>query len=132
MKPDGAWAEGGCCSGGIGGVVILLIVTLLGGDPGELLNSMQGTTRTDTTAPYQETAWEKGRAEFVSVVLADTEEVWTRISKEKGMVYKEPTLVLYTGSVQFACGSASSAVGPFFLCIYAFGSEIQLRRKKLC
>ncbi|WP_071461476.1 KPN_02809 family neutral zinc metallopeptidase [Bacillus massilinigeriensis] len=100
--------------GGIGGVVILLLVALLGGNPGELLNSMQGMTGTESSAPYEETAKEKEQAEFVSVVLADTEEVWKEVFEKKGMQYREPKLVLYTGSVQSACGAASSAVGPFY------------------
>lgn len=99
--------------GGIGGIIILLIVTLLGGDPGALLNDMTDTG-SDTAAPYEETEQEKELAEFVSVVLADTEEVWTEIFKEKGLVYEEPTLVLYTDSVQSACGTAGSSVGPFY------------------
>ncbi|PLS17921.1 metalloprotease [Bacillus sp. M6-12] len=99
--------------GGIGGIVILLIVTLLGGDPGALLNNMGGTG-SDPAAPYEETEQEKELSEFVSVVLADTEEVWSDVFKKEGMDYKEPTLVLYTGSVQSACGSASSSVGPFY------------------
>ncbi|RFU69361.1 metalloprotease [Peribacillus saganii] len=99
--------------GGIGGIVILLIVTLLGGDPGDLLNNMAGTG-SDPAAPYEETEQEQELSEFVSVVLADTEEVWSQIFKEEGMVYKEPTLVLYTDSVQTACGGASSSVGPFY------------------
>ncbi|WP_078409990.1 KPN_02809 family neutral zinc metallopeptidase [Priestia abyssalis] len=99
--------------GGIGGIIILLIVTLLGGDPGALLNDMTDTG-SDTAAPYEETEQEKELAEFVSVVLADTEEVWTEVFKEKGLVYEEPTLVLYTDSVQSACGTAGSSVGPFY------------------
>ncbi|PLR79059.1 metalloprotease [Bacillus sp. V3-13] len=99
--------------GGIGGIVILLIVTLLGGDPGAILNNM-GMTGSDITTPYEETEQEKELADFVSVVLADTEEVWTEIFKQQGMVYEKPTLVLYTDSVQSACGAAGSSVGPFY------------------
>ncbi|MDQ0246982.1 putative metalloprotease [Bacillus fengqiuensis] len=99
--------------GGIGGIIILLIVTLLGGNPGDLLNNM-ADTGSDNAVPYEETEQEKELAEFVSVVLADTEEVWTEAFKEKGLVYEEPTLVLYTDSVQSACGTAGSSVGPFY------------------
>ncbi|WP_409303418.1 neutral zinc metallopeptidase [Peribacillus sp. SCS-155] len=99
--------------GGIGGIVILLLVTLLGGDPTDLLNSMT-STGSDNPSPYQETAQEKELSEFVSVVLADTEEVWTDIFKQEGLEYTKPTLVLYTDSVQSACGVAGSAVGPFY------------------
>ncbi|PZD97679.1 metalloprotease [Paenibacillus sambharensis] len=99
--------------GGAAGTIILLVVLLLGGNPGELLNSFTATD-TGTTAPYQETQEEKQLAQFVSVVLADTEEVWTELFREQGLEYKEPVLVLYTGSVQSACGAAGAAVGPFY------------------
>jgi predicted metalloprotease len=52
--------------------------------------------------------------EFVSVVLADTEEVWTREFAERGGAYRPPTLVLFSGAVRSACGTADSAVGPFY------------------
>jgi uncharacterized protein len=53
-------------------------------------------------------------ADFVSVVLADTEDVWSNQFKKQGMVYENPKLVLFRDSVQSACGAASSAVGPFY------------------
>jgi len=98
--------------GGIGSIIIFLIVTLLGGNPGDLL----GTTSSNTTsnAPYKETAQEKELADFVSVVLADTEEVWSDIFKQEHKVYENPTLVLYTDSVESACGVSGSSVGPFY------------------
>lgn len=67
-----------------------------------------------TTAPYQETETEAERADFVSVVLADTEDVWTDVFQDYGYVYKDPTLVLFSGSVQSACGVAGSSTGPFY------------------
>lgn len=90
--------------GGAAGTIILLVVLLLGGNPGELLNSFAGTDTGTTRALYQETQEEKELAEFVSVVLADTEEVWTELFHEQGMEYEEPVLVLYTGSVQSDAG----------------------------
>ncbi|RBP94690.1 hypothetical protein DFO70_104332 [Cytobacillus firmus] len=99
--------------GGLGGIIIVLLFTFLGGDPGELLGNMAGTD-SGTAVPYEESEQEKELADFVSVVLADTEEVWTDIFEEQGLQYKEPTLVLYSGSVQSACGAASSSVGPFY------------------
>ncbi|WP_394140511.1 KPN_02809 family neutral zinc metallopeptidase [Cytobacillus oceanisediminis] len=99
--------------GGLGGIIILLIFTFLGGNPGELLGNMAGMD-SGTSVPYEETEQEKELAQFVSVVLADTEEVWSQIFEEQGLIYKEPTLVLYSGSVQSACGAATSAVGPFY------------------
>ncbi|MEK3857432.1 KPN_02809 family neutral zinc metallopeptidase [Cytobacillus sp. FSL H8-0458] len=99
--------------GGLGGIIIVLLFTFLGGDPGELLGNMAGSD-SGTTVPYEESEHEKELADFVSVVLADTEEVWTELFEEQGLQYKEPTLVLYSGSVQSACGAASSSVGPFY------------------
>ena len=99
--------------GGIGGLIIVLIITFMGGNPGEILNDL-GTSDTNQNVPYEQTEEEKELAEFVSVVLADTEEVWTNLFAEEGMTYKEPKLVLYSGSVQSACGVAGSAVGPFY------------------
>lgn len=100
--------------GGIGGLILVLIVTLLGG--GNVGDILGGLTATDSssTAPYQQTAEEEELAQFVSVVLADTEEVWSDIFQQQGMTYEDPTLVLYTGTVASACGTATSAVGPFY------------------
>ncbi|MCA1041962.1 zinc metallopeptidase [Bacillus infantis] len=100
--------------GGLGGIVIVLIITLLGGNPGELLGGLGMTGEEQSPAPYEETAEERELADFVSVVLADTEEVWSEVFQERGMEYREPTLVLYTGSVQSACGAAGASVGPFY------------------
>ncbi|HEX5563472.1 MAG TPA: neutral zinc metallopeptidase [Sporosarcina sp.] len=97
--------------GGIGGIVMLLLVMFLGGDPGDILNNL---TTSPSNTEYVETEQDKELAEFVSVVLADTEEVWTEVFEKEGMVYREPVLVLYSGSVQSACGIAGSAVGPFY------------------
>ncbi|WP_046175585.1 KPN_02809 family neutral zinc metallopeptidase [Domibacillus indicus] len=95
--------------GGIGGVglIFVLIFTLLGGDPSQLLGTV-------SNEPYQETEQDEELAQFVSVVLADTEDVWTEVFEEEGMVYEEPVLVLFSGSVDSACGTATAAVGPFY------------------
>lgn len=70
--------------------------------------------RLQFNSTYEQTAEEQELAEFVSVVLADTEEVWGEIFQQQGMTYTDPTLVLYSGSVDSACGTATSAVGPFY------------------
>lgn len=101
----------GLIGGGIGGIVIALVVLLLGGDPTALLQNIQ----TDqTTSNYTESAQDKELAQFVSVVLAETEDVWHKIFSEAGYNYSEPTLVLFNGRVQSACGIAGSASGPFY------------------
>ncbi|GGB63168.1 KPN_02809 family neutral zinc metallopeptidase [Fictibacillus barbaricus] len=107
----GMGGKGLAVGGGLGGLIIVLIVTLLGGNPGDLIGGMG---ETEQSVPYEETEKEKENAQFVSVVLADTEDVWTDIFREQGLTYKEPQLVLYTGSVQSACGAAGSSVGPFY------------------
>lgn len=107
--------KGLAVGGGLGGLVLVLIFAFLGGDPGVLLEGMGGTgSGGNSGAPYQATGQEEELAEFVSVVLADTEEIWTEIFAEEGMQYEEPTLVLFTDSVQSACGVAGSSVGPFY------------------
>lgn len=99
--------------GGAGGIILLLVIMFLGGDPTELIHSgLTGSQTADTE--YVETEQEKELTNFVSVVLADTEDIWSEIFQENGMRYRNPKLVLYTGSVQSACGGASAAVGPFY------------------
>ncbi|WP_438318249.1 KPN_02809 family neutral zinc metallopeptidase [Sporosarcina sp. FA9] len=98
--------------GGIGGIIIILIIAFMGGDPGEVLNKIQPNSESST--PYVESEEEKELVELVSVVLSDTEDVWTAIFEENGLIYEKPVLVLYTGSVQSACGAAGASVGPFY------------------
>ena len=64
--------------------------------------------------PYVETAQDKELADFVSVVLADTEDIWTELFAQQGIQYENPTLVLYSGQVDTACGFGSAAAGPFY------------------
>jgi predicted metalloprotease len=100
---------------GIGGVVIALIAAFLGFDPGQVLNTVQSVeqSRGDTReAPKGAPADEMGQ--FVSKVLASTEDVWTEIFKQNGRQYTPPTLVLYTGAVRSACGMGQAAMGPFY------------------
>ncbi|MEK3683158.1 KPN_02809 family neutral zinc metallopeptidase [Paenibacillus sp. FSL R10-2736] len=102
--------------GGISGIIIVVIVTLLsGGNIGDIMGNLTSTgSSTSSNVPYEQTAQEKELSEFVSVVLADTEDVWSEVFQEQGKTYQDPTLVLYSGSVDSACGTASSAVGPFY------------------
>jgi predicted metalloprotease len=103
----------GMIGGGIGGIILIVVVLLLGGDPTSLLQNIQ-TNNQPTTATYSETAEEKEQAQFVSVVLAETEDIWHQIFSEYGKTYREPKLVLFTESVQSACGVAGSSTGPFY------------------
>lgn len=105
---------GGAAIGGLGGfgIIIMIIYALLGGDPGDIMQSIDpGQTQ---NVPYEATQEEEELAEFVSVVLADTEVVWNDIFADLGKEYDEPKLVLFTGSVQSACGVAGASTGPFY------------------
>ena len=98
--------------GGIGTLVIVLLVFLLGGDPSSIIE--QGGAGTASSGPIEATEAENQMAQFVSVVLADTEEVWGKIFAESGATYRKPTLVLFRDQVQSACGYATAASGPFY------------------
>ena len=102
--------------GGVGMLVVAVIITLLGGDPTILLDAAAPVSRTPAGGTYEAPSPEEDQlAEFVSVVLADTEDTWNSIfPQEFGTRYQEPQLVLFTGAVQSACGTASAAVGPFY------------------
>lgn len=106
-------AMGGKGIAGIGGglgLVILIVVTLMGGNPGDFIGDMGN----QDNAPYVEIQEEKQLAEFVSVVLADTEDVWTDVFRENNQQYENPKLVLFSNSVESACGTAGSSTGPFY------------------
>jgi uncharacterized protein len=100
--------------GGIGSIVVILLFALLGGNPGDLMNNTPPTNGSNTNAPMNVSSQEEELADFVSVVLADTEDVWSAEFEKRGMEYKNPKLVLFSDSVQSACGAANSAVGPFY------------------
>jgi uncharacterized protein len=95
--------------GGVIGVIALILNFLLGGDPSQLVNQAQQEPMT-----AEEQAAEDTMAQFVSVVLAETEDVWTQIFAKEGKVYQKPTLVLFRNVVQSGCGNAGSASGPFY------------------
>ncbi len=98
--------------GGIGTLVIVLLVYLLGGDPSSIIEQTGGGQT--TSGPIEASEEENQMAQFVSVVLADTEEVWDKLFREAGSTYRRPTLVLFRDQVQSACGYATAASGPFY------------------
>jgi len=101
--------------GGAIGIIILLINMFMGGESGELLNGLQDQLQQGTqTESVPLSAEDEKMGKFVSVVLADTEDVWTKIFAENGMTYQQPKLVLFREGVQTACGNASAASGPFY------------------
>lgn len=96
--------------GGIIGVIALLINFFLGGgDPAQLPQTIPGGS---PEMSAEQKAAEDELAGFVKVVLADTEDVWNTLLGDNE--YQDPRLVLFSGSVQSACGNASSASGPFY------------------
>lgn len=103
----------GMVGGGIGTIAIVLVVLLLGGDPTSILQNVQLDDQT-TNTNYTETAEDKELAQFVGVVLAETESVWHAIFKESRSTYREPKLVLFSGKVESACGVAGASTGPFY------------------
>ncbi len=101
--------------GGIGVLILALIVMALGGDPRALLNQGGGAGAPVVQEGAEPTAEEERYAEFVTRILGDTEDVWTEIFRtELKKEYRKPTLVLFRGSVDTGCGSATSATGPFY------------------
>ncbi len=99
---------------GIGTIVLALIALYFGQDPSVVLQGVQPTGQQAEQVPYEETAEEAQLREFVTVVLADTEDTWHGIFDDAGGAYREPTLVLFSGAVESACGFAQAAVGPFY------------------
>ena len=99
-------------------VVGLAAFGLVTGNLGNMLNfvGLQGGSPTvsTTSEPFKETVAEKELVDFISVILADTEQTWTTLFQQQGMKYQEPRLVLFRGAVKSACGMAQSATGPFY------------------
>lgn len=99
---------------GIGTVIVALLFMLMGEDPSKVINQAQQSPQTQQQAPAQSRADDQ-LAEFVTVVLKDTEDVWNKLFREQlNQAYREPTLVLFSGQVASACGHASAATGPFY------------------
>ncbi|HET9706311.1 MAG TPA: neutral zinc metallopeptidase [Vicinamibacterales bacterium] len=100
--------------GGIGMLLIVLAVSCITGtNPLALLQMVEQSAPPSQSAPTGAPSGDPA-AEFVSVVLGDTEETWNRIFQSSGRRYQEPVLVLFENAVQSACGSASSSSGPFY------------------
>lgn len=101
--------------GGIGAVILAIVIALMGGDPSIVFD--QGGYTDDPnvgTEPYEPSPEEEQLADFVSVVLADTEDTWNQVFADLGGDYVEPKLVLFSGAVDSACGFAQAAMGPFY------------------
>jgi predicted metalloprotease len=102
---------------GIGTIVIALVGgALLGVNPLTLLSIMTGGGGAPPaqTAPAPAPPANDPMAQFVSTVLADTEDVWTELFRQGGATYQQPKLVLFRGAVRTACGAGQAAMGPFY------------------
>lgn len=98
-----------------GGIVTVIVIVMffLGKDPSEFLQSVQNTDQGNAvsreTSPHEDSL-----ADMASVVLASTEDVWKKLFQEHNIEYVNPKLILFSGSVESACGIAGSATGPFY------------------
>ena len=101
---------------GIGSVAIALVVSyFLGVNPMTVLNILSGgSAPTTTQAPAQKPPADDRMAQFVSTVLADTEDVWSQVFTQGGATYQQPKLVLFRGATTTACGQGQAAMGPFY------------------
>jgi predicted metalloprotease len=100
----------GLVGGGLG-LVIVVVVILAGGDPSTVIGMLGGGDPISApTAPRERTAADDEQAQFVSAVLATTEDVWHELLPR----YTEPGLVLFDDAVESACGMQNAAVGPFY------------------
>ncbi|MDH3266399.1 MAG: neutral zinc metallopeptidase [Gammaproteobacteria bacterium] len=107
----------GILGGGVGTIVVILAAMYFGIDPSFLIEGMQSSnvsTSSSGTTPTAEDLKNDPLADMVSVVIADTEDVWHEIFANMGRRYEEPTLVMFTGATRSACGTGQAAMGPFY------------------
>ncbi|OEC34746.1 hypothetical protein SAMN05216600_10880 [Pseudomonas cuatrocienegasensis] len=99
----------------LGGVAVVIIIGLLSGqDPLQILGQLAGQLSQPAAVSTQAPAANDPQRDFVSAVLGDTEDTWRELFQQAGRQYRDPTLVLFSGGVDSACGFAQSAVGPFY------------------
>ena len=112
----GARGRPGLLGGGIGTVVRILVAMYFGVDPSFLIEGMQSASVSSSagTRPSAEDLADDPLADMISVVIADTEDVWREIFAAQGRQYREPTLVLFSGATRSACGLGQAAMGPFY------------------
>lgn len=101
--------------GGVIGVIFILAKFLLGdGDISDLSQLVQQPQQRQTEMTVEQKEADEKEAEFVKVVLADTEDVWSKLFSDMGRTYTDPTLVLFRGATTTGCGNASASTGPFY------------------
>ena len=105
----------GIAGGGIGAIILALVAMYFGVDPAVVLNQAGTLAPTQAEQPPATFSPEEEKLkEFMSVVLADTEDVWDTLFQGSGRRYQQPKLVLFSGAVESACGFAEAAMGPFY------------------
>jgi predicted metalloprotease len=102
--------------GGLGTIAVILLAMYFGVDPTPLLEGIQSSGQVSSTGtrPGAEDLKNDPLADMVSVVVADTEDVWSEIFAANGQRYEAPTLVMFTGATRSACGLGQAAMGPFY------------------
>jgi predicted metalloprotease len=104
----------GIIGGGIGTVVLVILGLIFNVDLSGLLPSTGQSGQSVSTEQRQLSDQEKTEKEFYAVILAYTEDVWSKVFSESGLSYRKPKLILFDGSVRSACGYAQAATGPFY------------------
>ena len=116
--PGGGGRGGGGMKLGLGGIAIVVVIgLLLGKNPMEMLGlvaQMQEQAPSGQAAPPTAPPQNDEASQFVASILGETEDVWSAIFQASGQRYPAPTLVLFSGRVDSACGGATAAVGPFY------------------
>lgn len=131
----GGIGGGKLIGGGIGVILVIVISLLTGKNPMALLSQLQDSS-SGTTQQCSSESMNQESAKFVRVILASTEDVWTGLFRDMGKEYQLPTLQLFCGTTESACGMGSSAMGPFYCpgdhkayIDLAFYEELQTRFK---
>jgi len=109
--------RGAVVGGGLGTIVLVLLALYFGVDPSVVLQGADpGDSRSVSSVQQQQRApaGDEPLKDFVSVILADTEDTWGELFQRMGRQYERPHLVLFSGAVRSACGFAEAAVGPFY------------------
>jgi predicted metalloprotease len=111
-RGQGGGGRAGLAVGGAGGIILLILGLVFGVDVSQFFNNGPGNPGARQERRFDPE--EEKTVHFVKVVFGDTERVWTKLFADMGKTYRKPTLVLFTGQVNTACGLAGSAVGPFY------------------
>lgn len=128
----GSGGGGAIVGGGLGTIIIAAIVFFLGGDPSAILSS--GVSSPQRTEQRQLTQEELNTKEFIRMLTKENEETWTQVFGQNGMQYRPARVVLFERNTDSGCGTAQSAMGPFYCpadqTVYmdmSFFSELQQR-----